>query len=160
WVFLLACAALGRGGSMISDRAVDQDVVFGVAPPRDMGLGNGTGGAILWRRPCPSQADRRRDGGPRAPGPGGCAGGGASGGPDAGQKGPAMPFNHVLVPTDLSDPANHALRCALEEATVHRARVTVLHVLPQSADTDVYYVTGSPDSTQGRFDPIVGGRLG
>lgn len=71
-----------------------------------------------------------------------------------------MPFTHVLVPTDLSDPANHALRCALEEATVHRARVTVLHVLPQSADTDVYYVTGSPDTTQGRFDPIVGGRLG
>jgi nucleotide-binding universal stress UspA family protein len=71
-----------------------------------------------------------------------------------------MPFTHVLVPTDLSDPANHALRCALEEATVHRARVTVLHVLPQSADTDVYYVTGLPDPARGRFDPIVGGRLG
>src|SRR5262245_20501165 len=72
-----------------------------------------------------------------------------------------MPFTHVLVPRDLSDRANHARRCALEEATMHRARVTVLHVLPPSADTDVYYVTGSPESTtQGRFDPVIGGRLG
>ena len=68
-----------------------------------------------------------------------------------------MPFTHVLVPTDLSDPANHALRYALEEATMHHARVTLLHVLPSHSDTDVYYVTGSPDAdAQGNFDPVAG----
>ena len=72
-----------------------------------------------------------------------------------------MPFIHVLVPTDLSDPANHALRYALEEATLHHAKVTLLHVLSSHADTDVYYVTGSPESgSQGNFDPVVGGRVG
>ena len=54
-------------------------------------------------------------------------------------------------------PANHALRYALEEATLHRARVTLLHVLSSHDDTDVYYVTGSPESTsQGSFDPVAG----
>jgi universal stress protein A len=72
-----------------------------------------------------------------------------------------MPFTHVLVPTDLSDPANHALRYALEEATLHHAKVTLLHVLSSHADTDVYYVTGSPESgSQASFDPVVGARLG
>jgi nucleotide-binding universal stress UspA family protein len=72
-----------------------------------------------------------------------------------------MPFTHVLVPTDLSDSANHALRYALEEATLHHAKVTLLHVLSSHADTDVYYVTGSPESgSQGNFDPVVGGRVG
>ena len=72
-----------------------------------------------------------------------------------------MPFTHVLVPTDLSVPANHALRYALEEATLHHAKVTLLHVLSSHEDTDVYYVTGSPESgSQGSFDPVVGGRVG
>jgi nucleotide-binding universal stress UspA family protein len=72
-----------------------------------------------------------------------------------------MPFTHVLVPTDLSEPAHRALRHALEEATLHHARVTLLHVLSSHTDTDVYYVTGSPESTaHGNFDPVVGGRLG
>jgi universal stress protein A len=70
-----------------------------------------------------------------------------------------MPFTHILVPTDLSDPANHALRYALEEATLHRARVTLLHVLSSHTDTDVYYVTGSPESAAQGFDPVAG-RLG
>ena len=68
-----------------------------------------------------------------------------------------MPFTHILIPTDLSDPAHHALRYALEEATLHHARVTLLHVLSSHADTDVYYVTGSPESAaQGSFDPVAG----
>jgi nucleotide-binding universal stress UspA family protein len=71
-----------------------------------------------------------------------------------------MAFTHVLVPTDLSDPANHALGCALEEATLHRAKVTLLHVLSPGAATDVYYVTGAPaPGPQAGFDPIAGGRL-
>jgi universal stress protein A len=72
-----------------------------------------------------------------------------------------MPFTHVLVPTDLSEPANHALRFAIEEATLHRAKMTLLHVLAASAETSVYYVTGAPaPGPQAGFDPVAGGRLG
>jgi nucleotide-binding universal stress UspA family protein len=72
-----------------------------------------------------------------------------------------MAFTHVLVATDLSEPANQALRCAIDEATVHRARLTLLHVLSPSAATDVYYVTGAPaPGPQAGFDPVAGGRLG
>lgn len=72
-----------------------------------------------------------------------------------------MAFRHVLVPTDFSEPANHALRYAAEEAVLHRAKVTLLHVQPMDAGTDVYYVTGAPASgQQAGFDVITGGRLG
>jgi len=71
-----------------------------------------------------------------------------------------MAFTHVLVPTDFSDPANQALGYALEEATLHRAKVTLLHVLAPHADTDVYYVTGSPEPPpQASVDPTGGGRV-
>jgi universal stress protein A len=71
-----------------------------------------------------------------------------------------MAFTHLLVPTDFSAPANHALGYALEEATLHRAKVTLLHVLAPHADTDVYYVTGSPEPPhQGSVDPTGGGRM-
>lgn len=72
-----------------------------------------------------------------------------------------MAFTHVLVPTDLSDPANHALRCAIEEATLHRAKVTVLHVLTGDTGTEVYYVTDQPASgaSQEPVDPSGGGPL-
>ncbi len=71
-----------------------------------------------------------------------------------------MTFRHVLVPTDFSEPAHHALLYAIEEATLHRAKVTLLHVLPPHTGTDVYYVTGSPEPLpQGRFDPVAGGGL-
>jgi universal stress protein A len=69
-----------------------------------------------------------------------------------------MIFTHVLVPTDFSDPARQALRYALEEAALHGARVTLLHVLPAHAGTDVYYPTRSPEPPQqGAIDPVVGG---
>ena len=65
-----------------------------------------------------------------------------------------MPFTHVLVPTDFSDPAHHALRHAIEEASLHRARVTLLHVLAPHGGTDVYYVTGAPESgAQANYEP-------
>lgn len=71
-----------------------------------------------------------------------------------------MAFTHVLVATDFSEPATHALGYAIEEATVHRARVTLLHVLPPRAGTDVYYVAGPPaPAPQARLDTIAGGRL-
>ncbi len=60
-----------------------------------------------------------------------------------------MAFTHVLIPTDFSEPAHHALRCALEEATLHHARVTLLHVLPAHMGTDVYFVTGAPGAQSG-----------
>lgn len=72
-----------------------------------------------------------------------------------------MAFNHVLVPTDFSEPANNALRHAIEEARLHHARVTLLHVLPADTQTDVHYVTGVPGvGPQGDLDPSAGGRLG
>jgi nucleotide-binding universal stress UspA family protein len=72
-----------------------------------------------------------------------------------------MGFSHVLVPTDLSDPANHALRVGMEEATLHRARMTVLHILPESAGTEVYYVAEGPGggASQEPVDPSGGGPL-
>jgi nucleotide-binding universal stress UspA family protein len=57
----------------------------------------------------------------------------------------------VLVPTDFSEPANQALRFAVEEATLHQAKVTLLHVQAPTAGTEVYYVTGTP-----AFDPATG----
>ena len=69
-----------------------------------------------------------------------------------------MAFTHVLVPTDFSEPANHALCYALEEATLHHAKVTLLHVLPPHTSTAVYFVTGAPDP-QIAYDPVLGGRL-
>jgi len=55
-----------------------------------------------------------------------------------------MAFKHLLVPTDFSEPANNALRYAIEEAGLHHAKVTLLHVLPADTRTDVHYVTGAP----------------
>jgi nucleotide-binding universal stress UspA family protein len=57
-----------------------------------------------------------------------------------------MSFKHVLVPTDFSEPANHALSYAVEEAALHGASVTLLHVQSSDALTDVYYVAGAPAS--------------
>ena len=72
-----------------------------------------------------------------------------------------MGFSHVLVPTDLSDPASHALRCAVEEAALHRAKLTVLHVLPENAGTEVYYVSDGPGggAIGEPVDPSGGGPL-
>ena len=70
-----------------------------------------------------------------------------------------MAFTHVLIPTDFSEPARQALRYALEEAALHHARVTLLHVLPPHTDTEVYYISGAP-GTQASFDPVLGGRAG
>ena len=72
-----------------------------------------------------------------------------------------MAFKHVLVPTDFSEPANHALSYAVEEALLHGAKVTLLHVQPSDAQTDVYYVAGAPASgSAAGFDVVAGGRLG
>jgi nucleotide-binding universal stress UspA family protein len=72
-----------------------------------------------------------------------------------------MAFTHLLVPTDFSEPANNALRFAIEEAGLHHARLTLLHVLPADTQTDVHYITGAPaPGPQGGFDLIAGGRVG
>ena len=56
-----------------------------------------------------------------------------------------MAFSHILVPTDFSEPAFYALRYGLDEAPLHHAKLTLLHVLPPHTGTAVYYVTGSPE---------------
>ncbi len=72
-----------------------------------------------------------------------------------------MAFKHLLVPIDFSEPANNALRYAIDEAVPHRAKVTLLHVLPADTQTDVHYVTGAPvPGPEGSFDVIAGGRVG
>ena len=71
-----------------------------------------------------------------------------------------MAFRHMLVPTDFSEPANHALSYAVQEATLHGAKVTLLHVQPMDARTGVYYVTGAPSSGfEAGFDVVAGGRV-
>lgn len=67
-----------------------------------------------------------------------------------------MAYTHILATTDLSDAANHALHHAFEEAEIHRAPLTLLHVLPPHGTTDVYYVKGAPDMSSGLHDAIVG----
>lgn len=72
-----------------------------------------------------------------------------------------MAFKHLLVPTDFSEPANAAIHLASEEAALHRAKVTLLHVLPTDARTSVHYVTGEPvPGLPSNFNPEAGGHLG
>src|SRR5262245_48637833 len=70
-----------------------------------------------------------------------------------------MHFTHVLVPTDLSPTAPHLIRYACEEAGLHQAKVTLLHVVASRPETVVYYVSAIPSPAL-RFDPILGGPLG
>ena len=71
-----------------------------------------------------------------------------------------MAFKNLLVPTDFSEPANSALRYAIEEAALHGARVTLLHVLPAAIQTDVHYVSGNPPpGPPGTYDLLAGGRV-
>lgn len=70
-----------------------------------------------------------------------------------------MPFKHVLVPTDFSETAARALRYATEEASVHKATVTLLHVLPAGAGTEVYY-TAPAAGPLAALDPAASARLG
>jgi len=70
-----------------------------------------------------------------------------------------MPFKHVLVPTDVSKTAARALCYATEEASVHKAAVTLLHVLPPGTGTDVYYIA-PPAGPLIALDPAASARLG
>ena len=65
---------------------------------------------------------------------------------------------HFLVPTDFSETALHALSYALEEARLHQAKLTLLHVLPPHSATDVYYVSPEPprSTSDPRLDELLG----
>jgi nucleotide-binding universal stress UspA family protein len=69
-----------------------------------------------------------------------------------------MAFTHILVLMDFSAPAQHVLRYVFEEATLHQARVTLVHVLTHHSGTEVFYVAGAPPAPTG-FDPALGGRF-
>jgi len=73
-----------------------------------------------------------------------------------------MGVTHVLVPTDFSEPANYAVQYAMEEAALHGAKVTLLHVQQSSSGTtDIYYVSGvAPSGLEAGFDLVAGGRVG
>ena len=70
-----------------------------------------------------------------------------------------MRVTHVLVPTDFSDTAARALQYAFEEARIHGAKVTLLHVVPPGTRTEVYYV-GAAAGHSGPFDPAASTRVG
>ena len=57
-----------------------------------------------------------------------------------------MLYTHMLVPTDFSPAANHALAYAFEEARQHKATLTLLHVLQQHPTVEVYYPKAAPQS--------------
>ena len=65
---------------------------------------------------------------------------------------------HFLVPTDFSEMALHALSYALEEARLHQAKLTLLHVLPPHSVTDVYYASPEPprSTSDPRLDELLG----
>ena len=67
-----------------------------------------------------------------------------------------MAYTHILAPTDLSDPSNHALRHAFEEAEIHQATLTLLHVLPRHAASKVYYVKGGSQAREEFGHALVG----
>jgi nucleotide-binding universal stress UspA family protein len=70
-----------------------------------------------------------------------------------------MAFSHILVPTDFSEPAFYALRYGLDEALLHHAKLTLLHVLPPHTGIAVYSVTGTPEPQPG-FDPVLSQSMG
>jgi len=70
-----------------------------------------------------------------------------------------MPVTHVLVPTDFSATAAHALDYAFDEARLRGAKLTLLHVVPPGTGTDVYYIS-APSGHPGAFDPAASARVG
>jgi universal stress protein A len=69
-----------------------------------------------------------------------------------------MSYMHILVPTDFSPAANRALQYAFEEARLHQAKLTLLHVVQHHPATEVYYIKGSLQSTVG-YAAELSGRL-
>jgi len=55
-----------------------------------------------------------------------------------------MVYKHILVCTDFSPAAHRALEYAFEEARLHQARLTLLHVVQHHPATEVYYVRDAP----------------
>lgn len=71
-----------------------------------------------------------------------------------------MRLTHVLVATDFSETALQAFGYAVEEASFHQAKLTLLHVLSPHSVTDVYYTSGSPEPPRPtNVDPLVDARL-
>ena len=60
-----------------------------------------------------------------------------------------MVYSRILVPTDFSPAAQRALEYAVEEATQHQAKLTLLHVLQHHPTTAVYYIKDAPQGGTG-----------
>ena len=69
-----------------------------------------------------------------------------------------MRLARFLVPTDFSATALHALSYALEEARLHQAELTLLHVLPPHSVTGMYYASPEPprSTSDPRLDVLLG----
>lgn len=80
-----------------------------------------------------------------------------------------MAYTHILAATDFSATGDHAVRCAFEDAELHGAKVTLVHVLHHQPDTNVYFYGGSPEQRAGLrqsliafpygYEPTTGTRL-
>lgn len=66
-----------------------------------------------------------------------------------------MAYTHILAPTDFSASADQALSYAFEEANLHHAKLTVLHVMHHPHQTQVHYVHGNPEIRSGFQDAMV-----
>ncbi len=66
-----------------------------------------------------------------------------------------MPYTHILAATDFSEAGNHAVQCACEEATLHGAKLTVVHVLPHQPDVQVYFWQGDPEVRAGLRQSLI-----
>jgi nucleotide-binding universal stress UspA family protein len=74
-----------------------------------------------------------------------------------------MTYTHILAATDFSAAGNQAVRTAFEEALLHGAKVTLLHVLHHQPDTKVFVRAGGDANATAilptRFDPETGETL-
>jgi nucleotide-binding universal stress UspA family protein len=66
-----------------------------------------------------------------------------------------MAYTHILVATDFSASGDHAVCCGFEEATLHHAKVTLLHVLHYQPDTRVFFWGGEPEQRTGLRDSLI-----
>ncbi|ETX07011.1 MAG: hypothetical protein ETSY2_13710 [Candidatus Entotheonella gemina] len=60
-----------------------------------------------------------------------------------------MSFTHILIPTDFSAQAKAALDIAIQEAELHQASLTLIHVFQHHPHTEVTYIRGNPEDQRG-----------
>jgi len=57
-------------------------------------------------------------------------------------------INHILIPYDKSDQANHAFKYAIDLAKKYNSRITIISCIPIQIPTDLYYGTAYIETTK------------